>query len=809
MAPAVANNILAAEVSPKLANASSNESVRRRTARMLDRVIFSAVLVVIVLTAIPYGTTDSWLEAFFAATVFALGLLSLTQLVLSRNWPSNQLRLLLPLAALAVFALMQSLSFTTSNYAAAGVETELWQAVSADPYGTQLVVMKLLALILVAAMLLHYVSSPQRLRILIGVVVGVAAASALFGLWRQATGVPNFILPHLRFGVESSYGQFINRNHFAFLMELGLGLTLGLVLGRTLRRPWMVVYLVVIVIMFAALFLTASRGGLVSILSQAVFLVIITLAVRSKYKGAEPETSIARRLWRMIRPLLPHRVAIGSLLIIAVVGVLWIGSGPLAKRLTTLPDEFGIKAAESGQSTSRMGIWHATWQLVKANPIVGVGFGGYGTAISGYYDAVKWAPQEAHNDYLELIASGGLISAALTVWFFSLLISAVRKQLRTADGFRRAACIGASVGLFGVAVHSLFDFGLQVTINALVFTSLVVIATANIPTISTETGLVESTNRYSPRPILFASLIGLMCVWGSMFSARAGVSRVMSGYGKNTKSLPAANMAINWSPADPEAHYARAIVFSGKGNLAESIAEFERAIALRPRDYFLWLKLGRERDRAGDREGALAAFRQAVLLAPHYIQPRRRLSNLLLDLGRHDEAIAALGPGTTASYISLTETISKDDDLGFGWLLEPEAKAVGISLDEEQHFAGSRSVRLDFNGITQAEIASQLAVVEPNTRYLLRFAARTQELGPSGLPVVAVTDATGDEQMLGRPVELPASSGWQSYKAEFRTTDATVGVLIRIQRPACRNGQTCPIFGRLWLDQVSLQKFKD
>jgi hypothetical protein len=36
--------------------------------------------------------------------------------------------------------------------------------------------------------------------------------------------------------------------------------------------------------------------------------------------------------------------------------------------------------------------------------------------------------------------------------------------------------MGASVSLFGIAVHSTVDFGLHVTVNALIFTALVVIA---------------------------------------------------------------------------------------------------------------------------------------------------------------------------------------------------------------------------------------------------------------------------------------------------------------------------------------------
>jgi hypothetical protein len=46
---------------------------------------------------------------------------------------------------------------------------------------------------------------------------------------------------------------------------------------------------------------------------------------------------------------------------------------------------------------------------------------------------------------------------------------------------RRAACLGACIGIAGVAVHSLVDFGLHMLVNALVFTTLIVIATSEQP----------------------------------------------------------------------------------------------------------------------------------------------------------------------------------------------------------------------------------------------------------------------------------------------------------------------------------------
>jgi hypothetical protein len=65
----------------------------------------------------------------------------------------------------------------------------------------------------------------------------------------------------------------------------------------------------------------------------------------------------------------------------------------------------------------------------------------------------------------------------IACWFVFVFVRAALEQFRRRDQFGRAACLGAVAGLFGVAAHSLVDFGLHVTVNAAVFIALIVIAT--------------------------------------------------------------------------------------------------------------------------------------------------------------------------------------------------------------------------------------------------------------------------------------------------------------------------------------------
>lgn len=450
---------------------------------LLSRAIFNALLVLIALAAIPYGTVQPWWEALFECAIFALVALWIIDGLVSGSWLVRDHRLLLPFLALDAFSFMQTLTLPGTG-SPAGVGTGLWRAVSADPYQTRLFALKLLTLILTGALLLRYTSSQRRLRALIYLVIGIGVMSALFGIFRQTMqrGTATFVLRHLPPG--SGYGQFINRNHFAYLMEMTLGLVLGLIVGgSSRRRDQLLFYWAAAVPVWTALVLANSRGGILSMLAELIFVMLLWAIVRPRRGDVDRSGSgIPRWLRRARRSLAFRAVLIASLVGGVAVGVIWVGGDPVVSRLETVSSEVGAgSSSEGNEGGGRAEIWRATWQLIKAHPIAGVGMGGYWAAIPEYHGASgKLTPQEAHNDYLELLASGGIIGAVIGVWCAIVVLRQALERLRSTNSFRRAACCGALAGIFGIAIHSLVDFGLHVIVNALVFIALVVIATVDV-----------------------------------------------------------------------------------------------------------------------------------------------------------------------------------------------------------------------------------------------------------------------------------------------------------------------------------------
>jgi hypothetical protein len=148
-------------------------------------------------------------------------------------------------------------------------------------------------------------------------------------------------------------------------------------------------------------------------------------------------------------------------------------------------------------------------------------------------------------------------------------------------------------------------------------------------------------------------------------------------------------------------------------------------------------------------------------------------------------------------------------DAGFGWQLTDQQEAVRATLDTSETQAGKQSLRLEFKGLSNpgSPLLSQLVLVEPDTTYQLRFAARTQKLIAGGLPVVVIADVdTKNGSVLGQSAPiLGHGDEWHDYNLSFKTPKNTSAVRITVQRQSCGR-QPCPALGRLWVDEFSLRK---
>src|ERR1700741_4039518 len=102
-----------------------------------------------------------------------------------------------------------------------------------------------------------------------------------------------------------------------------------------------------------------------------------------------------------------------------------------------------------------------------------------------------------------------------------------------------------------------------------------------------------------------------VCALAIWESARIGFARTFALQALKTNDVSKSDRSGQILPNDAEVHAARGVVLQRTANYPEACSELERAIQLRPRDYFLWMMLGVTRDLNDDPAGGIAALRQA------------------------------------------------------------------------------------------------------------------------------------------------------------------------------------------------------
>jgi O-antigen ligase len=268
------------------------------------------------------------------------------------------------------------------------------------------------------------------------------------------------------------FGPYVNRNHFAGFVELVLPLALvPLVLGRVRRERWLVVGLFAVV-PIGALFLSVSRGGIVSFGVELAVLALVMIQRRTAGK---------------------QLLAGAAVLLLALLMVSWLGVGQLLQRFSS----FQSLEATAGKRASMR---HDTWQIFLQHSVAGTGLGTLQIVYPPYeslYDGK--IVNHTHNDYLEALAETGILGGLCCAWFLGVLFSESLRPLRQLNNsFAGTLQLSGLVACTGFLVHSLVDFNLHIPSNAILFFLMAHLATSEIHTAAPETTSKPSRRR-NPR----------------------------------------------------------------------------------------------------------------------------------------------------------------------------------------------------------------------------------------------------------------------------------------------------------------------
>ena len=426
----------------------------------LDRLIITGLAVALVFTALAHGAVEGWSVALFECTVAFLFLLWGLRLGISGRVLVSIPGVVLPMVGLLAFAAIQGLNLPGNGEHA---------TLSIDSEATHQAVAVLFFLVVAYLIAANFLCSPDRLRALATFLVFYGLAMSVFALIQHFTWNGKFywLFPTRAMG---AFGPFVNRNHFAGYLEMLMPIPIGLLISRGVDDQKLI-YGFAAAIMGVAILATESRGALLAIICEMIFIAVVDRRISRARRTWSPAASTSRA------PRLVVRLgAVGMVSIAILAGVLWIGADPIIGRVA---GSGAANDAAPDPGYSRQAIWQGTIAMIKAHPLMGVGFGAYETAYPIYAvtDGTVIVAQ-SHNDYLQILADCGVVGGALALWFLVIVTRTTIRALAARDRFLSGLAAGAGAGILGLLVHSIVDFNLQLPSNALLF--LVILAVVSV-----------------------------------------------------------------------------------------------------------------------------------------------------------------------------------------------------------------------------------------------------------------------------------------------------------------------------------------
>ena len=454
--------------------------------------------------------------------------------------------------------------------------------------------------------------------------IAVAALEAGFGLWQYAAGTP----------VQGSY---LNRNHFACLLEMALPVSIAYALalynGERFRPPSpgfnalkACAVLAVAAALLQTLFYSQSKTGVLAGLGG--LFVMGALAMVSTLRGWKRAAAMA------------CFAALVLLLFVFLMPDSMVGNFG-----QTVSDESNLDLE------GRWPIWANTLRLIRAYPLFGCGLGTYETAFLKYQSAyVHVSFLFAHNDYLQLAselgAVGFLILAAVIGGIF---LKALRAATGGPDRHTRYLGMGCAGAMTAIFIHSFTDFNMYLTSNAM-FLAWVAGIAGSLPA-----GGRERVPQYGfPGPTFFrrfAVALGLLVL---LYAPAWLVYRTFYWSDPHAEQI-----FCRFGICDTAASLAAQIPRKGEGISSAPVSALMEAIRRSPASPDRWRHLGDALLMSGNVEQARYCFSTALALAPNIPNIMLAAAGFYYTLGEKQQALDLASRALEKSALL--------DDVVFDW----------------------------------------------------------------------------------------------------------------------------------------------
>ncbi len=304
-------------------------------------------------------------------------------------------------------------------------------------------------------------------------------------------------------------------------------------------------------------------------------------------------------------------------------------------------------------NTFRVRILGATVDLIKDNPVLGVGAGNWKFEISNYFGNLHFEQKDfnwlrPHNDYLWIWSEKGILGLLFYLGIFVSVfyygIKVIRKDFNQDE---KIISLLLLAGISAYMIVSLFTFPLE-RINQQLYLGIFLsgIIALNLKNKQNEKKLNLNKRylTYSLGAILFLSIFYCVAIIKQEYHVIKAIAH--SNKGNWNEVLDETDKATSvLKVMDPRAlpiEYYNGLAYASLGDHQKSIQHYTTALKSSPNNITVLNNLGQEYYKIGDYQKAINYFDHATSIIPTFMESLVNVSTTYYQLGEYQKALDAL-----------------------------------------------------------------------------------------------------------------------------------------------------------------------
>jgi O-antigen ligase/tetratricopeptide (TPR) repeat protein len=404
--------------------------------------------------------------------------------------------------------------------------------------------------------------------------------------------------------LQRACGPFVDPDHFAGYLAMVFPLALACTVFPNILAPrrasaaFRLQCGVATFVIFIAVLLSLSRAGWLGLMLGTAVMFVLALPGGAAEFG--PESAPVR--------LTGLRLAMLGITGLLCAAVMFIGPAARVETAARLSDT----TSGFGTIAQRLVTWKGGLRLIRDFPLVGVGLGAW-PEIFSRYQLPPWTQlfaDEAHNDYLQLIAESGVVGTLLCGWAAIRVARAIGAGWRSLNSATLPVIAAIVAGIAAMGAIEFFDFDLRIPAIGLLLAMMAGVALRIVRVAS-----AADWELIAPPPrIRRTAVLAVATVAAGLIVAALAQNPTAYPYNLRTpRSLAEARAALVTYPANSLPHLALATIARGA---ATSDAEFARAAWLDPLNPQIRDQYARTLVTEGKPAAALEQIRQSLLNCP-------------------------------------------------------------------------------------------------------------------------------------------------------------------------------------------------